>query len=203
MIAHHIHDALGQVRKLQTLILEKRKFTGYSGTARMLGGSVAFLGCTIMTFIPDNQSVQMMGWGLILLLALLLNYGALLLWFFQRPRAERTTAAISPAFDAVPPLAIGAILSVALLLKGHLDLLFGTWMCLYGLAHTAYRTTLPRSIWFLGLYYMACGSLFLLWPTASFMHPLPAGLVFLAGEWIGGFIFHRYKIETMEGYDDE
>jgi len=202
-MANHIHDALGQVRRLQALILEKRKFTGYSGTARMLGGSVAFLGCAIMSFFRESQVAQTIGWTLILCVALLLNYGALLLWFLQRPKSRRTLAAISPAFDAIPPLAVGAVLTFALLLRGHVELLFGTWMCLYGLAHTAYRTSLPRSNWFLGLYYLLCGSVFLLWPHPLFMNPLPAGIVFLCGEWAGGFIFHGHKIEAMEDFDHE
>ncbi len=203
MIANHIHDALGQVRRLQTLILEKRKFTGYSGTARMLGGSVAMLGCALMSFFRDNFTAQWVGWGCILAASLLLNYGALLLWFIQLPERKRTIAEISPAFDAIPPLAVGAVLSAALLLRGHPDLLFGSWMCLYGLAHTTCRKALPRENGFLGLYYLACGAFFLLWPGTTFMNPLLAGLVFLIGEWIGGAIFYRHKIKAIEDADHE
>ena len=83
MIANHIHDALGQVRRLQGLILEKRKFTGYSGTARMLGGSVAMLGCTLMGLYADSYGAHLFGWGCILAVALLVNYGALMLWYVQ------------------------------------------------------------------------------------------------------------------------
>lgn len=202
MLANHIHDALGQVRRLQALLLEKRKFTGYSGTARMLGGSVAMLGCAGMAFFCDSFSAQLIGWCSILAIALLLNYGALMLWFVQRPACKRTFTEISPALDAIPPLAVGAVLSAALLLKGCPDLLFGSWMCLYGLAHTTCRKALPRENGFLGLFYLACGSWFLLWPGTTFMNPLPAGMVFLIGEWIGGLIFHRHKVEAMEDYDE-
>ncbi len=202
MIANHIHDALGQVRKLQGLILEKRKFTGYSGTARMLGGSVAMLGCVLMGLYTDSHSAHLFGWGCILATALMVNYGALMLWFIQLPDRERNIRTVSPALDAIPPLAVGAVLTTALLLKGYPDLLFGSWMCLYGLAHTNCRTALPKGNWFLGLYYLACGALFLLWPGTTFMNPWPAGIIFLAGEWAGGFIFHRHKIEAMKEYDE-
>ncbi len=203
MIANHIHDALGQVRRLQELILEKRKFTGYSGTARMLSGTVTMLGCVAMGFHTGSQGVLLAGWVSILLVALLLNYGALLLWYIQLPTGRRKVATISPALDAVPPLVIGAILSAALLLRGYPDLLFGTWMCLYGLAHTNCRTALPKENWFLGIYYMVCGTFFMLWQGASFMNPLPVGLVFLVGEWVGGTIFYRHKIEAMQEAEDE
>jgi len=201
MIANHIHDALGQVRRLQGLILEKRKFTGYSGTARMLGGSVALLGCVLMGLYLKSYIAHLVGWGCILAASLAVNYGALMLWFVQLPDRERNLPNIFPALDAMPPLAVGALLSTALLMNGSADLLFGTWMCLYGLAHTTCRTALPKENWWLGFYYLACGAVFLLWPGASFMNPLPAGMVFLAGEWIGGIIFHRHKVEAMEDYD--
>ena len=203
MIANHIHDALEQVRRLQELILDKRAFTGYSGTARMLGGTAAFLGCAIMSLFRNSPAVQLSGWALILIITLLLNYGALLLWFCQRPPIGRTWTAIRPAFDAIPPLAVGAVLTLALVLNEQLDLLFGSWMCLYGLAHTAYRPNLPRSNWLLGCYYILCGTFFLTWPGTSFMNPLPAGIVFLVGEWIGGGIFYRHKVKAMGECCDE
>ena len=76
-------------------------------------------------------------------------------------------------------------------------------MCLYGLAHTNCRTALPKENWFLGIYYMVCGTFFMLWQGTSFMNPLPVGLVFLVGEWVGGTIFHRHKIEAMQEVEDE
>ena len=202
MIANHIHDALGQVRKLQGLILEKRKFTGYSGTARMLGGTITLLGCAWMGFHADRFDIQLLGWLSILAIALLLNYGALLLWFIQLPDRERKVLTITPALDAIPPLAVGGILSAALLLRGYPDLLFGTWMCLYGLAHTNCRTALPKENWYLGIYYLVCGTFFMLWQGSSFMNPWPVGIVFLVGEWAGGIIFHRHKIEAMKEYNE-
>jgi hypothetical protein len=201
MIASHIHDALGQIRRLQALILEKRKFTGYSGTARMLGGSVAMLGCALMGLFGKSYTDHLMGWGCILAIALALNYGALLLWYVQLPARERRLRTVMPAFDAMPPLAVGAALSVMLLIKGCPDLLFGSWMCLYGLAHTTCRSALPKGNMYLGLYYLACGFFLLSWPGTSFMNPWPAGVVFLVGEWTGGVVFHRHKVEAMEAYD--
>lgn len=202
MIANHIHDALGQVRRLQGLILEKRKFTGYSGTARMLGGSVALLGCVLMGLYSESYAAHLFGWGCILVAGLSVNYGALLLWFIQLPEGERNGRTIAPAFDAIPPLAVGAVLTAALLLRGNPDLLYGSWMCLYGLTHTTCRMALPKENGYLGFYYLAAGTFFLLGPGISFMNPWPAGIVFLVGEWVGGTIFHRHKVEAMEQYDD-
>lgn len=201
MIANHIHDALGQVRRLQELILEKRKFTGYSGTMRMLGGSVAMLGTIIMSCYATSASMHLLGWTAILATALVLNYGALFLWLFQLPETESKFRNFAPALDAVPPLAVGAVLSLALVMNGNTNLLFGTWMCLYGLSHTSCRSILPKKNWYLGFYYLLAGAAFLLLPDISFLTPWPAGLIFLVGEWYGGHVFHQYKAEVMEDYN--
>jgi hypothetical protein len=200
MIANHIHDALAQVRRLQRLILEKRQFKGYSGTARFVSGTVTLLGSLLMgsPAYPQTEAAHLAGWLVILGVAVALNYGALILWYVQLPNDERKTDRALPVFDAFPALLTGAILSASLLLRGYPDLLFGIWMCLYGLAHTSCRRDLPREHWFLGIYYILCGTFFMLWQSSSFMNPWPMGLVFFIGESTGGIIFHRHKYADME-----
>lgn len=200
MITNHIHDALSQVRRLQALVLEKRKFKGYSGTARVVSGSVTALGCVWMgtSTYPGTVFSHMVGWGILAVLAMVLNYGALILWYIQLPNDERKPVRVRPVFDAFPALLIGGPLTVALLAHGYPDLLFGIWMCLYGLAHTSCRRDLPRGNWFVGIYYLLCGMFFMLWQGADFLNPWPMGAVFLAGELAGGIIFHRHKYATLE-----
>lgn len=200
MVAHHIHDALAQVQRLQMLILEKRKFRGYSGTARIVSGLITALGCTWMgsAQYPEMLKAHMAGWMALAALAMGLNYGALILWYIQLPNDERKPIRVKPVFDALPPLLLAAPISAALLLRGYPDLLFGVWMCLYGLAHTSCRRDLPSGNWFVGLYYLLCGAFFMLWQKAEFLTPWPMGVVFLVGETVGGIIFHRHKYSEQE-----
>ena len=200
MVAHHIHDALDQVHRLQELILEKRKFRGYSGSARMAGGMITALGCIVLgsSLVPKTVVAQLTGWMLLAGAAMALNYGALILWYIQLPNDERKTVRAKPVLDAMPPLLLALPLTVALLVRGYPDLLFGTWMCLYGLAHTSCRRDLPRGNWLVGIYYLLCGSFFMLWQKAEFLTPWPMGVVFLIGESVGGIIFHRHKYSGQE-----
>jgi hypothetical protein len=193
MIAGHIHDALAQVRKLQELILEKRSFRGYSGKARMVGAAVVLAGAIVMScsWFPRANMAHLIAWGSVLGAALVLNYGALFIWFLFNPQIKRNVAMLVPAIDAVPALAIGAILSLALIIKGEFDFLFGVWMCLYGLAHVSYRQSLPPANYAVGTYYMLCGTICLLWPEFSFLNPWPMSIVFFVGELAGGYILHR------------
>ncbi len=194
MIANHIHDALAQVRKLQEVILEKKMFRGYSGTARILGGLSALAGAIVLArLVPRTPTAQLRGWGMVLGLGLLFNYGGLAFWLLSDPEARRDKTLVKPAMDAVPALAVGAFLSLAILLRGYHDLLFGTWMCCFGLSHIPYRQSLPMSNYLVGIFYILCGAVCLLHPSVSFTNPWPMGLVFLAGECTGGSIFYRHR----------
>lgn len=193
-----IHDALAQVKLLQEVVLERRKFKGYSGPARMAGGFVALFGAIGISSLSTDTGpgVHLIGWGMVMLLALLFNYAGLALWFVQNREHERNIACLMPALDAAPALGLGAVLSLAMILHGEYSLLFGVWMGLYGLVHMSYRTTLPFANYWVGIYYLVSGAFFLLWPGAEFTQPWPMGIVFFVGETAGGLTFFLQQNPT-------
>ncbi|NQT94698.1 MAG: hypothetical protein HQ559_18220 [Lentisphaerae bacterium] len=200
MIANHIHDALAQVRKLQQFILERNKFHGYSGTARMVGGLGALAATLLLASpaIPRTPLAHLACWGCLMVVAIALNYGAVALWFLFEPGVGRKLERIAPLVDAVPALAVGGILSLALVIHEQYDFLVGTWMCLYGLAHISYRNSLPRANYAVGIFYMIAGAFCLLWLRPPFANPWPMGLVFFAGETVGGFILLKHNSHEEE-----
>lgn len=190
MLIGHIHDALDQVRRLQEIILSRRFFQGYSGKARILSGIAALIGSWVMSrdFVPATNQAHLAGWLCVVGVALVLNYGALLNWIITDPRVRQRPVILKPALDALPALAIGGLLSLALIRAGQFDLLFGVWMCCFGVAHMAYRQSLPGENYFVGLFYVFCGACCLLVPGIRFTRPWPMGLVFFAGELAGGTV---------------
>jgi len=124
----------------------------------------------------------------VLAVGVALNYAALMYWFLFDREVRRNPLMLKPALDALPTLAVGGVLSLALVLKGDFDLLFGTWMCLYGLAQVAYRNSLPAGIYWIGAAYLLGGVVCLLWPGISFVEPWPMGAMFVAGELAGGAV---------------
>jgi hypothetical protein len=190
VIAAHIHDALDQVRRLQEIVLGPRLFRGYSGKARILSGVSALACAAILSrpAFPATPQTHLTGWACVLSLALLLNYGALLNWIFTDPRVRKHPVILKPALDAIPALAVGGLLTVALIRAGLYDLLFGVWMSCFGVAHMAYRQTLPGENYFVGIFYLLCGAACLLAPGVHFTSPWPMGLVFFAGEFAGGVV---------------
>ncbi|HBA84985.1 MAG TPA: hypothetical protein DCZ95_12895 [Verrucomicrobia bacterium] len=189
MIASHIHDALSQVRRLQELILNKRQFMGYSGKARIASGVLALAGAGALSrgIVPATPEAHLIAWGIILAGAVVLNYSCLAYWFFFDDHVRRNPIMLKPALDAIPALAVGAALTVALVLARQFDLLFGVWMCLYGLAQAAYRQSLPGGIYLVGLCYILCGAAYLVFSGVSFLNPWPMGLMFFLGELAGGW----------------
>ena len=190
MIAHHIHDALAQVRTLQEFIIERNVFKGYSGKARVFSGVVALAGAAVLASgrLPATPWAHLAGWAVVLAVGVSSNYAALIYWFLFDAKVRRNPLMLKPALDAIPALAIGALLSLALIVHKQFDLLFGVWMCLYGLAQVAYRHSLPKGIYAVGLFYLACGAGCLLAPRITFQNPWPMGIVFFVGEFAGGAI---------------
>jgi hypothetical protein len=193
MIAHHIHDALAQVRTLQQFILDRNMFKGYSGRARVLSGALALTGAAILGsgVVRPTPWAHLSVWGAVLAAGIAANYAALFGWFLFDGQVRRNPLMLRPALDALPALAAGAVLTIALIVHQQFDFLFGVWMSLYGLAQTAYRHSLPKGIHAVGLLYLGCGAWNLLSPDVSFLNPWPMGIVFFAGELAGGLILIR------------
>ena len=194
MIANHIHDALAQVGKLQQFILERNRFKGYSGKARIISGVVALAGAAVMSSAPypGTEHAHLVGWASVLLVGLLVNYSALIYWFLFDRDVRRNPVMLKPALDAIPPLAVGGILAFSLVLRGQYDMIFGACLSLYGLAQVAYRRSLPAGIYTLGFFYLACGALFLVNGGMAFTNPWPMASAFAIGEIASGAVLIQH-----------
>ncbi len=171
---------------MRDALQERRQFRGYSGRARLFGGGLALACAVVLATHAVPPKAHFRAWLIVLAMALAANYGALALWFCSREGAGRDRAALRPAADALAPLLLGGLLTFVLARAGAYDLLFGTWMCCYGLAHLPYRQTLPRLNFLVGLGYLTTGAACLLVPGLGLLNPWPMGVVFFIGETTGG-----------------
>lgn len=193
MTADTIDRALEQVQRLQEVILERRRFRGFSGEARIASGFVALVATVALAsgLVPAREIAHLVVWGGVLAVGVVSNYGALAHWFLHNPGRRRDLLALKPAVEVIPAYAMGAALSWALVREGQYDLLFGVWMCGHGLAHAACRLALPKANFHVGLAYLACGAACLVAPACSLLNPWPMGLMFGVGEMVGGAILIR------------
>lgn len=188
----NIQEALAHVRELQQAVLERQRFKGYSGRARMMCGGLALLAAAVMSSAryPGTDLAHVMGWGCVFVVALLMNGVALGWWFLHDPVAHRDIRVLRPILDVLPPLAVGGLFTAAMVLNGQMQYLFGVWMCLFGLTNMASRMVLPWMIWVVGVFYLVAGAICLLAPGLDFQNPWPMGVVFCIGEWVGGLVLH-------------
>ncbi len=190
-----VRDAVKQVRQLQDIVAEQRAFRGFSGHARIISGAIALAATAALSSdrMPPTPSAHLAVWGAVLAIALALNFGALWHAFRRDPEYRRAPSRMRPVLDVLPPLAVGGGLSLALILAGQYDLLFGTWMACYGLAHLAARRALPPANAAIGLFYLASAALQLLQRDRSFLNPWPMALAFFPGELAGGLVLERVR----------
>jgi len=202
--SHSLHDALQTVRTLRRSLLQRERFKGWSGPTRILSGALALFAAGILHYgwIPATNIAHLVTWGVVFSAAMLLNLGALIYWFLHDTMIQRDVSRLKPMLDVFPPLAVGALFTFALILRRDFDSLFGVWMCMFGLTNFASRYVLPTAIAYVGIFYILAGSLCLLLPNISFLHPIAMGLVFCAGEWAGGTILYlddrRYAAFTKQ-----
>ncbi len=191
-MSNHVQEALDQVRQVQHAILEQIRFHGFSGPTRAASGSLALFAAILMStrYYPQTARAHLLGWGVVLAVALLLNGGALLYWFFTNEPVRKNPRRLRPVLDVIPPLFVGGVLTAALILRHQLDLLFGIWMLMFGLTNLSSRHVLPRPINFVGLFYIFAGTAWLLTPGMTFLSPWSMGIVFFAGEWAGGLVLY-------------
>ncbi len=195
MIAQHVHQALAQVRELKVRIIEQQRFKGYSGRARMVGGALAVTTALTLNlaFFLDNNWARVTGWGILFILAIIVNYGALVKWFLFDPEVSRDVKKLNPALDLIPSIFVGGILTFAFLQQGQHDLLFGMWMCLFGIMNLISRRVLPGKIVWVGIFYISVGSVLLL-IGSDFTNPWPMGITFFLGEFMGGYILENGNV---------
>jgi len=191
MIPEQLRETLESIRQLRRTVMERQRFRGFSGRARIASGVTAAVMAFIMQgFFPASTRAHLAGWGVVLLAALVFNGVAVLYWFLFDPHVRRDVRRLRPLLDTLPPLVVGGALTVVLIQHGQHRFLFGVWMCMFGLSNLASRYVLPGAVVWVGVFYVLCGIGWWYLPEGSFLNPLPAGLVFCAGEVAGGLILH-------------
>jgi hypothetical protein len=201
MIASHVHDALSQVDNLQKLIIEKRRFKGYSWIARLINAILAFACAFILSIdgIATTDEGYLIGWGILLVIALIINYGFVTFWFLFDLDVKKDFNKVLPVFTAVPTLFVGAIISLSVIINKDYQYLYGIWMCMFGMTHLSYRFSLPKVSYAVGIYYIFCGIFFLLIYPVAFSNPWPMGIVFCMGELFGSYAFYQIRKRKRTG----
>src|ERR1043165_10203639 len=91
MTTSKIQQTIAHIRELQQNMLDAQRFRGYAGAARTLSGTVALIVALVLGSpdFPAKPTSHLIGWGVAVLIAALLNYGAVLHWFLNDEDVNR------------------------------------------------------------------------------------------------------------------
>ncbi len=161
-----LHDrAIDDLRYIRETMERSGSFTHVSGLGVMAMGLFAVV-AALVTRGAEDLWVWLGAW----LGAAVCAFAAAILLMDRKSRAEGMTLLTGPgrkfAWNVVPPLVVGAALTVACLRAGAVGLLPGSWLMLYGAAVVAAGSHSVRPVPVMGIAFMVVGGIALVSPAA-------------------------------------
>ena len=159
--------AMADLDEVRSRLASVQRLRGLSGPAAAISGFAALAcGAAQWALLPhpataaDGGRYVVLGMSC-LAFALAINYGSLGVWLARnwssRTRSELRTAAVAIS----PSVVAGGAFTAALISRGEIGMLPGTWALCYALGLLASRTMLPRGIVSIAFGFAALGALLL------------------------------------------
>ena len=200
-----VERALADLAEVRNRLASVQEFRGYSGLAAALSGAMAVLaGIMQLVLAPAPHSPLDMQryltiWFVCLAAALLINYGALLIWYVRSAGRQQRSQTRTVGFAILPAIALGAVLSLAMFTNKMPWLLPGVWYASYGIGLFASRAMLPKGVIAVATLFGLVGAALLLSPDQSlplrwWVMPLGFGFGQIA---IGYLLTQERKAETV------
>lgn len=200
-----VKRALADLAEVRERLASVQEFRGYSGSAAALSGLIAVVAGIIqfeVTPVPQSPAdVQryLEIWFVCLAAALVINYGALLIWYVRSAGLHERRQTRTVGVAIIPAIALGAVLSLAMIAHGMTWLLPGVWYASYGIGLFSSRAMLPRGvIWVASAFGLAGAALILTTDSSLPLHFWVMPLGFGFGQmFIGYLLTQDKKAETM------
>ena len=156
--------AIADLDEVRSRLASVQRFRGLSGPAALASGLAALgAGVAQLAIVPAPHGAEDAGryvaiWIACLTFALAVNYGAVAVWLAKNWSSRARTELQTAATAIVPSVVAGGAFTAALLARGEIGLLPGTWSLLYGLGLLAARSMLPRGVGAVAIAFAAVGS---------------------------------------------
>jgi hypothetical protein len=194
-----IERALADIAEVRERLGHMQRFRGHSGLAAIASGIFALVtGCVQFTLLqhvtsPHQGRLYFALWFVCCAASVLVNYGAIAHWYVNDATARDRWQTATVGLSMIPALALGAMLSFALLRAGLFALLPGVWYGCYGVGLFASRTMVPRAVVPIAAAFMIAGMGLLFVPPGIALQwwVLPAG--FGTGQLAIGYIIIRER----------
>jgi hypothetical protein len=200
-----VSRALADLEEVRSRLVAVQRFHGWSGGAALLSGSAAItIGLYQFFALPYPASLvdasrYVTMWIACLVFALVINYGAIVLWLARnwslRARCELRTVGMTIA----PAIAAGGVLTAALLAR-HLDgMLPGVWCVCYAIGLIASRAMVPRGVLAVAALFGAAGTALLFAQDVSALRWWVMPATFGVGQLLIGFLILRDDMQYQHG----
>lgn len=169
-----LHDrAMDNLRFIRETMERSGAFTHVSGVGSVLMGLVALAAAGLATTAPNTTE-----WITIWLVAAGLSLGIATLSIVRKSRSDGISILSGPArkfaWSAIPPLAAGGVLTLALVRAGTLELLPGMWLLVYGTSVVTGGAHSVRPVPAMGAAFMVAG-------LGALLTPASWGNIWMAG----------------------
>lgn len=161
-----LHDrAMDNLRYIRETMERSSSFTHVSGIGGVAMGLIALVAASVAA-TSSTTLVWLAAW----LVAAPLSFGVSTVMMARKSRAEGTALLNGSgrkfAWNLVPPLVVGAVLTAVLLRLGLTELLPGIWLMLYGAAVITGGSYSVRTVPVMGVAFMMTGIAALFSPAA-------------------------------------
>ena len=156
--------AIADLDEVRSRLASVQRFRGLSGPAALASGLGAIgSGLVQLVAVPAPRSAEDAGryvaiWIACLAFALAVNYGAVAVWLARNWSSRTRTELRTAALTILPSIVGGGAFTAALLARGEIGLLPGTWALCYGLGLLAARSMLPRGVVGIAIGFAAVGA---------------------------------------------
>jgi hypothetical protein len=194
--------AIADLDEVRSRLAAVQRFRGLSGPAALASGLGALgSGLVQLSVAPAPRTADEVAryvaiWIACLAFALAVNYGAVAVWLARNWSGRTRTALRTAAIAIVPSISAGGALTAALLARGEVGLLPGTWALCYGLGLLAARSMLPRGVFPVAWAFATIGSVLLFAPGDNALAWWVMPLTFGFGQTIIGVLMLRDEAQN-------
>jgi hypothetical protein len=163
-----VERALADLAEVRDRLASVQEFRGYSGVAAAASGLAAIIAGAVQWALapypntPAQEQTYLQIWFACLVTALAINYGALVIWYVRSAGLHQRSLTRTVGLAIIPAIALGAVLSLAMIGQHLIWLLPGIWYASYGMGLFSSRALLPRGvIWVASAFGLAGAALLL------------------------------------------
>lgn len=198
-----LQKALSQLAEIHAQVLRSEVFRGYRAVTMLATGGIALLAAFAQaTLVPPTDLIGfVLYWVLVACICAGVSAADMILNTRQLENQSLRRRSLMVVSQSLPALAVGALMTGFLMyLNRDLGaLLPGLWTMVYSLSLFAARPYLPRSVGWVGAFYLIAGG-WMLWRAEVGVIPSPwgMGLAFALGQALLAGVFYL-NLERPDG----